>query len=88
VFRDINARAEGTSESTEQLMATGEFMSHAEQTLLTELEQRIRRSVHHMSFLMRLRYLSPQHTYLNTETVQWLSRIQPTFARSAIVRTI
>lgn len=87
VFRNITNRAEATPDSTEQLMATGEFMSRAEQQLLGELEQRIRGSVHHMGFLMRLRYLSPQHTKLNTETVQWLSRIQPTFVRSATVRT-
>jgi hypothetical protein len=80
-FRAVAARAEATPGCTEELMTTGDFMEHAEKTMMSQLEERIGGSAHQMAFLMRLRYLSPQHTSLITEAVCWLGRIKPTFTR-------
>ncbi|XP_063228083.1 LOW QUALITY PROTEIN: dynein axonemal heavy chain 7-like [Bacillus rossius redtenbacheri] len=83
VFVEVTRRAEQVPRSTEELMATGEYMEHASTTLLDELAEAIDGQLRASAALFDFTVLSARHVDQNTRVVRWLRDIRPVFRDSA-----
>nr|CAD7589258.1 unnamed protein product [Timema genevievae] len=83
VFSEVMRRAFKVPQSTEELMAMGEYMLHANTKLMEELKAANIQQLHFLARLMDLVTLDPEHVRLNAKTVHWLQMIQPIFKQNA-----
>nr|CAD7457554.1 unnamed protein product [Timema tahoe] len=83
VFSEVMRRAFKVPQSTEELMAMGEYMLRANTKLMEELKAANIQQLHFLARLMDLVTLDPEHVRLNAKTVHWLQMIQPIFKQNA-----
>nr|CAD7446891.1 unnamed protein product [Timema bartmani] len=68
VFSEVMRRAFKVPQSTEELMAMGEYMLHANTKLMEELKAANIQQLHFLARLMDLVTLDPEHVRLNAKT--------------------
>lgn len=76
-FQMLATRALQEPTSTEELMEMGVFMTWANTELMTELTERIQKSLDIIIRLMDITTITEEHIDLNSTTVLWLKRIKP-----------
>lgn len=76
-FQMLAIRAMQIPKTTDELMEMGVYMTWANTELMQSLRERITRSLEVLAGLIEMTTITPEHFKLNSETVNWLTKIKP-----------
>ena len=76
-FEELAEKALATPQTSEELMQLGVYMTWANTELMTQLTERLQRSLEIIVRLMDVTVITQEHIDVNSSAVLWLARIKP-----------
>ncbi|XP_076762246.1 dynein axonemal heavy chain 7 [Xylocopa sonorina] len=84
-FEELRTKALDVQRDAKSLIELTDYMTHASQVLVNELECKIQNSIRMLCTLIDITVLSEDHVQLNKDTINWLHEIEPVFKQSNVL---
>lgn len=84
-FQEVTLRALEIPANTEELIQQGKYMIWVKTVHLKELIDRIQEMLYNLTKLIYFGTVTPDHMELNSDTVNWLKKIEPILEHNSII---